>query len=793
MNAATQSDHGGTLVALRGFIAATTSVSMAAGEPSPREAPQPRARWKVMAGLGVLVIATVILFRAAYYLAFSTFSPWDDEGYVLLTIKYFVAGRALYDELYTQYGPLLYEFYRCVLWLLHLPLNHDTARFMTLGLWSGSALLAGLFVLRMTGQIAVAVLTLIASFWSLYVLSNEPGHPIALCLFLVCLLPMVGSFCGSRPRLLACFGMGIFVGCLLLTKINIGVYAFLALILTMASVTPGRLASAIKGLVSVCILALPALVMQAHWYEFRARAYVLVVTLAALSVVGVHWSGPNLHYLRWRHAAAAVIGLLLLVAAVSARAILHGSSAAGLLDGAVLQNRRLGAIFYLAAPTDYAGVASAGAGAFCFFAYRYLDLHWPQHTALDSAIFFGKTLFAAFVFSVSFHVDLDALNSRAYGRLLNFALPFVWLTAISPASTASVSQQRFARLLLVAVAVLQSLTAYPVAGSQQAAATVLLNVCAGICLSDALWKVSERWIYHAGWKPARFSAASLLVALLLVQAWRAGSERRAKYEASFPLGLPGAERLRLQEGQVAAYRWLSYNLGAHADTFVTMPGLNSLYLWTQIDPPTVLNTTAWMTLLDDGAQQHIVDRLARYPHACAVCADPLVDLWLRDRKPNVRPSLVRYIDEEFRTVSKVFAFELRIRKGRPKPELSYCVRPLHSSPRGGMSRCWSGLMVLPAMKGRRITRITMTDQTTGRLLADSCVQVGMNKVDVFPEAGTRSQEPLNLATNPLALEEVSHLRLEIPLHHLVPARADPMIRLFDENGAWFASVPVQDQ
>ena len=65
-----------------------------------------------MSKRGLQVLAGVVLAAAlaiaGYWLLFTTFMVYDDEGYVLLSLKNFAAHGALYDKVYTQYGPFFY-------------------------------------------------------------------------------------------------------------------------------------------------------------------------------------------------------------------------------------------------------------------------------------------------------------------------------------------------------------------------------------------------------------------------------------------------------------------------------------------------------------------------------------------------------------------------------------------------------------------------------------------------------------------------------------------------------------
>src|SRR5579871_2923578 len=45
---------------------------------------------------------------AAYYHILTGFAPWDDEGAMMITVKQFLAGRKLYNDIPFPYGPVYY-------------------------------------------------------------------------------------------------------------------------------------------------------------------------------------------------------------------------------------------------------------------------------------------------------------------------------------------------------------------------------------------------------------------------------------------------------------------------------------------------------------------------------------------------------------------------------------------------------------------------------------------------------------------------------------------------------------
>src|SRR3954451_8989217 len=88
-----------------------------------------------------------------YYRMFTDFSQYDDDGYVLITIRSLLNGQRLYDDVYTQYGP----FYYLVHWPLYtfsgLPLSHDAERMLAVAIWLLAAVFWGRATYLMTGSL----------------------------------------------------------------------------------------------------------------------------------------------------------------------------------------------------------------------------------------------------------------------------------------------------------------------------------------------------------------------------------------------------------------------------------------------------------------------------------------------------------------------------------------------------------------------------------------------------------------------------------------------------------------
>src|SRR5437762_3836015 len=85
----------------------------------------------VILGFGLAIVASGSI---AFCRMYSTFPWYDDDGYLLITLRSFLGGHPLYDETYTNYGPFFY-LWRFVIHGLGVPLTHDATRGVALFEW----------------------------------------------------------------------------------------------------------------------------------------------------------------------------------------------------------------------------------------------------------------------------------------------------------------------------------------------------------------------------------------------------------------------------------------------------------------------------------------------------------------------------------------------------------------------------------------------------------------------------------------------------------------------------------
>ncbi len=596
------------------------------------------------------------LLWGGYQLAFSTLALYDDEGYLLVSLNAYRAGAALYDDVYSQYGPAYYVLQAAWHDVWQVPVTHDVARWRLLTLWGASAGLAGWCVARMTGSPVWGGLALVLVFLHLDRLALEPGHPQEWCLVLLLLswwqVTRSARANPDRPSPSPSLGpallLGVLTGTVGMIKPNLGVFLGLGTCVAIAGeLPPGRWQRGLRLTWLALLLALPWVLMRAqlaqaaNWpLPFLISAAVLLVALRQSCQVPVTtWT--------WRQLAAYLLGAAATGVAFASAAGASGTSLGGLYRGLIGQHAAFGslAFFHPAPLPGWALPAVALSALLCGVARRWpragrvaaatlaclpLGLLWQQ--LADS----GQPLL---------HGTLDRGGCAAAAVLatcgswliLRPAARHDWAPTCSP-------DTGFARRWLAYVAPAQLLGAYPVPGTQMAVGSVLLLGLLLVVACDATRPSPLSAGLARYLSPRRLVAATLILAVVTVGVrdyvtW----QRRASY---VPLSLPGAARLRLPREMVDETRWLTRQLQAHGDTFVFREHTrNSYYLWAGLAPPTDLNATCWPYLLS-AEQQHRILHTLQGRDRIAVVTEPYAAPLPRDRSP-----LLQHLDQHFAPVT----------------------------------------------------------------------------------------------------------------------------------------------
>jgi len=188
--------------------------------PYPPSARQPRLEFGLMAALFLAALAISAIY--AYYMIFSVFATYDDEGFILISLKFFFQGHALYDEVFSIYQPFFHVFNWIVFGLTGSRSVTTASGSLPLpsGCW-GCAEFLHYLPTHLKRPLALAVL--IVSVPWLYRFIWEPGHPQVLAYVLVAAIVALIATMDRLPRTAFGLSTGLLVGLLLMTKINVGV------------------------------------------------------------------------------------------------------------------------------------------------------------------------------------------------------------------------------------------------------------------------------------------------------------------------------------------------------------------------------------------------------------------------------------------------------------------------------------------------------------------------------------------------------------------------------------------
>ncbi len=187
---------------------------------------------------------------------------------------------------------------------------------------------------------------------------------------------------------------------------------------------------------------------------------------------------------------------------------------------------------------------------------------------------------------------------KNYSHLLALATPFCWLL-LYPLPENGAPRLVFSRTLLCTTAVIQTLYAYPVAGSQVLFIRILLIIAGVICIDDFwLWFAAK---YDFGSRHPvllRIAGSVALLCLVLDYGYIAYVQRES-YNSLPALNLAGASRIHLSDQQAKEYQWLTRSSINYCDILIGLPNIPSLNFWTGMNPPAGLNIDAWVLVLSD--------------------------------------------------------------------------------------------------------------------------------------------------------------------------------------------------
>lgn len=208
---------------------------------------------------GTIVLLTLCCFGIAWALVFTKLTLYDDEGSFLNWYYNFCHGSVPYDEIRGGYGPFFYLVYG---WLFRsglVPLGLDGLRIITVIGWTLTVLLCCWFTYRMTRSFVATVFVMAMEMWLFQGFAAEPGHPILLCTLLTAALAAVFLIQHPWHQMM---WLGLIAGLLILTKINVGIFAFIGIVIALIWKTKGSPATWLFRITSLAAIMLPFVLMN---------------------------------------------------------------------------------------------------------------------------------------------------------------------------------------------------------------------------------------------------------------------------------------------------------------------------------------------------------------------------------------------------------------------------------------------------------------------------------------------------------------------------------------------------
>ena len=575
---------------------------------------------------------------------FNGFHAYDDEGYFLLTLRHYVLGRPLFTEALPVYGPIYYEVIGGTFKLLGRLPTHDLGRWLTVVVWLVSSLVGGWTAYRLTRSSMLGLGAQLVTFKALDALVNEPVQPAGLTSLLLLCLVAAATYRHARPRLTALVIGGLLAG-LFLVKINVGVFASMAVALAWAASLPPRHRRWLLPLVGALVVIAPLLLTTSLRSDPSVLAFVAVLTFAAAAVFVTTWAAPP-RSAPTQSTGWLVVGALLLAASSIGVALLGGTRASDMWNGLVVLAVRFPAVF--ARPATVSPVT--GVWAFLCLAAALAAMR-PTLAARISPGGAGLARLLAGGFA---WFAILLVPSATY----LFAVPIVWLAARSPVEDDPAGA--YPRMLVPILAVTAVLQAYPVAGTQLSLGALPLVAAAAIILGDGVRQC--RSAVRGGNLPLVAARLGPSVALVgdVVAVVLLAVVVRGEFASATPLALHGADSVRVPAAQATQLHGVVTAIEDNCSAFITIPGMSSFYLWTGQEPPAEVSSEVWWLVLDNTQQQAIVDRVQNLRGLCVVRNQSLIDFWALGRPVPPRP-LVQFIANDFKLLSAYGDYEVLVR------------------------------------------------------------------------------------------------------------------------------------
>jgi hypothetical protein len=603
------------------------------------------------------VVLTAVLAASAWVQVFTAFFFVDDEGYLMLSLQQFAGGAHLYDQVFSQYGPFLFESYGAFFKLTGIPLTTDAGRVITWLLWVETALGYGLVAQRLTHNRWIGLLAELAAFPILFLNAKEPMHPTGPTALLVVIVLALVVRGGAAKR--TAIAVGALVAAIALIKINVGALAGVGIVIAAMLALPRtniwRWWAAATALAVVTPFALMKTNLDIGFYrEFLFLAIVWPLTAIARifharATEDDDSLAPGM-FLGWLvtggAAAAAGICLIIIVLGTSISALVHGV----LLDPLSHPAEIIGSPQILGVSLWLSALMLLGV-AFAPRAWAWIGERESSRRFTENSLAWRGTIrFAAAAIIVASLAHIEWVGPPN----IAVALPplLSWLAVVAPSEFAETRKQRFVRAAIVFVALFEILQAYPAPGAQLLSGLLTFVLVAALLAADGM-RLIALWTETATGRQRRFATSAVASAGVAVALYIAifglldrSHDAFHRYRSDPALELPGASMVHLIRPQAETLQGTVKAIKhQNCQTLLTVPGMNSFHLWSGVKPPTGENLTHWFIVLDSKRQQKVVDAIRNTPGLCILRNAAIIDFWVGTSKDNVvenRP-LWRYL------------------------------------------------------------------------------------------------------------------------------------------------------
>jgi hypothetical protein len=606
-------------------------------------------RWHILVWLALIPV----LIWIGHGLLFTAFMLYDDEGYVLLTLRNQIAHGGLYDQVYSQYGPFFYAALGGISRVLQFEWNNTTGRWFTLFNWLASSGLCGLLVWRIHRLWPAVLLTIVSVFSLLWIMIQEPVHPGGLIVLLVSLVAVVGSELLRRGSLRwFAIIVGAIGACVALVKINAGAFLLISGGLFLLAGQSGRLRNLGLAIALLVATALPFALMRHLIDQTWVPTFAAMGSVSAISATLVaSQSSRRLItpvHLVWFVGAATVATLL-----VSIWTLEQGTSFAGQLEGIVLGPIRHPGVYSFGMRWR-PGVVPAALVGLC------LTLAWtvrPRSQAILNIIACIRLL-AVIVAAMAL---LPGFKASQAVLALCYGVPMAGLFAL-PLRRSSDESESNVRAWLALLLVLQALQAYPIAGSQLNWGTFLWIPLLVLGVIDALLFCGETWrpLYR---RLGGLAGTAIACILAIIQIHQLTGTVQNRTTNGVSLGLPGAETLVLPAPIASTLQIMTTNARLHSDMLFSLPGTFSFNGWSGCPAPTLRNVTHWFSLLSEPEQQDIINTMSADPRSAFILQRTLIS-FLKENGFPVRGPLVAYMRNNYHESLSVDGYSFWVRNGR---------------------------------------------------------------------------------------------------------------------------------